>query len=223
MYAHFGIARLRKLQEEIKNKVILEDSINISEIKKIAGFDAAAVPAAKGQPEQLVCGSVVMSFPQLEVIEKRTLVKKAPMPYVPTLLAFREGPLILESYYNLENEPDVILVDGHGIAHPNKAGLATYIGVELAKPTIGVAKSLVAGELKGSDIVLENEVVGMVVQTKQYARPIFVSPGNLITIKSAVEIVLKCIRPPHKMPEPLHFAHRIAKRKAEELLEKKTE
>jgi len=210
----FGAAKLREMQEKLAEQVVLEDSIPLSKVKKIAGFDVAV------HGKQLVCAVAVMSYPKLELVEKKILVKREPMPYVPTLLAFREGPLILESYYNLESEPDVIMIDGHGIAHPYKAGLAAYVGVELAKPTIGVAKNLLVGEQKDSDIIFEGEVVGKAVKTREFARPVFVSPGNMISIGTAAELVKKCIVPPHKIPEPIHVAHRLADAKREELAAK---
>ena len=207
----FSAAKLREMQEKLAEQVVLEDSIPLSKVKKIAGFDVAV------HEKQLVCAVAVMSYPKLELVEKKVLVKREPMPYVPTLLAFREGPLILESYYNLESEPDVIMIDGHGIAHPYNAGLAAYVGVELAKPTIGVAKALLVGEQKDGDIVFEGEVVGKAVKTREFARPVFVSPGNMISIETAAELVKKCIVPPHKIPEPIHIAHRLADAKREEL------
>jgi deoxyribonuclease V len=208
----FSAAKLRDIQDKFARDVVLEDAISLDKVKKIAGFDVAV------HGKQLICGVAVLSYPKLELVEKRVLVKKEPMPYIPTLLAFREGPLILESYYNLESEPDVIMVDGHGIAHPFKAGLACYVGVELAKPTIGVAKSLLVGEQKDGDIVFEGEVVGKAVKTREFARPVFVSPGNMISIETAAELVKKCIQPPHKLPEPIHLAHRLADAKREELV-----
>ena len=113
------------------------------------------------------------------------------------------------------------MVDGHGIAHPLRAGLASYIGVELAKPCIGVAKSLLVGEIEDDKIMIGAEVRGMLVRTKEHAKPVFVSPGHLITVERAVEIVKKCIVPPHKLPEPLHAAHRFADSIAKKYQEKK--
>jgi deoxyribonuclease V len=108
------------------------------------------------------------------------------------------------------------MIEGHGIAHPERSGLATFVGVELAKPTIGVAKRLLVGEIKEDNIVIENDIVGKSVKTKEYANPLLVSPGHLISIEQAAELVKNWVIPPHKMPEPIHAAHRLAKKVAKE-------
>jgi deoxyribonuclease V len=137
------------------------------------------------------------------------------MPYIPGLLAFREGDIILKTYYDLEHDPDVLMVDGHGIAHPMRAGLACYVGVELEKPCIGVAKKILIGEVVGDKVMIGNEARGILVKTKEHAKPVIVSPGHLISVNSAAEIVKKCIVYPHKLPEPLHQAHRHAEKMSE--------
>ena len=109
------------------------------------------------------------------------------------------------------------MVDGHGILHEEKAGLASFIGVELAKPVIGVAKTLLVGEENGDEIMLNGELCGAKVVTKEHARPVYVSPGNMISLKTSVELVKKTMVPPHKLPEPLHVAHRIARKLAKEM------
>ncbi|MEK6822298.1 MAG: endonuclease V, partial [Nanoarchaeota archaeon] len=168
-----------------------------------------------GFPYTLVCAAIVVDAKTLQVVEKKTLTKPSPLPYIPGYTAFREGPLILELYYSLEHEPDVLMVDGEGIAHPDGGGLATYVGVELAKPTIGVSKSLLCGEIVNDDIILDGKVVGKRIKTKEHAKPLFVSPGNLIGIETAAQLCLAVVRPPHKLPEPLHIAHRVADKAVE--------
>ena len=133
------------------------------------------------------------------------------MPYIPGLRAFREGPAIIQAYYDLEHEPDVLIIPGHGIAHQNRCGLATYVGVELQKSTIGVAKSVLPGDIVEDKIIINNEVCGMLLRTKSHANPIVVSPGHLITTEDAINIVQKCIIQPHKLPEPLVAAHKFVK------------
>lgn len=197
------------MQAQIAQQMQAEDSVKVDEIKYVAGFDLSYFG------NKCVCSVVVLDFKTLEVVEKKFLVTKTPMNYVPGFLAFREGPPICQTYFDLECEPDVIIVDGHGIAHPMNCGLATFVGVELGKPTIGIAKSLLVGEAKDDQIILEGEIVGKLVKTKEHANPLFVSPGNMISIETAAEIVKRCVVPPHKMPEPLHQAHRFADKIAE--------
>jgi len=209
MKLHVSFGKLKDTQEEIARQVIVDDKVKPEEIRYIAGFDVSYFG------NKCVCSAIVLDYKTLEVVEKKFLVTKTPMNYVPGFLAFREGPPICQVYYDLEYEPDVLMVDGHGIAHPVNCGLATFVGVELGKPCIGVAKSLLVGEEKEGMIVLEGETVGKTVKTKEYANPLFVSPGNMISIETAAEIVKHCVVPPHKMPEPLHAAHRFADKIAE--------
>ncbi len=200
-----NIEKLHLEQRSYSSKVKLKE-LDLNSVRKIAGFDLSF------QEINASVGAAVLEFPSLKVIETKHLITKAEFPYIPGLLAFREGPLILQAYYDLNEEPDVIMVEGHGIAHPLRAGLACYVGTELEKPVIGVAKNLLVGEVRGDEIVENGEVLGKVLRTKEHAKPIFVSPGNLVTVSDAAELVKRCIVPPHKLPEPIHLAHKIAKR-----------
>jgi len=210
MAEKFSFGKLKDMQYQVAQQAVLEDGITPEEIKYIAGFDVAY------QGDKCFCAAVVLDYKTLQVVEKKVVVTKVPMNYVPGFLASREGPPICQAYYDLEYEPDVILVDGHGIAHPVRSGLAVFVGVELGKPCIGVAKGLLVGEAKDEDIILEGEIVGKLVKTKVYANPLYVSPGNMISIETAAEIVKHCVVPPHKMPEPLHMAHRFADKSLKE-------
>ncbi len=209
MKSHMSFGKLKDMQVSIAAQFSGDDTLKTDEIRYIAGFDVSYFG------NKCVCSAIVLDFKTLQVVEKKSLVTKTPMNYVPGFLAFREGPPICQTYFDLETEPDVIIVDGHGIAHPVNCGLATFVGVELGKPTIGVAKSLLVGEEKDGMILLEGNIVGKTVKTKEHANPLFVSPGNMISIETAAEIVKRCVVPPHKMPEPLHAAHRFADKVAE--------
>lgn len=198
------IVKLRSILRAIAKQVTTEDAVKPDAIKTVAGFDVAFFD------DKAVCACAVLSFPSLTVLEQKHALFRPQMTYVPGFLSFREGPAILQLYYDLEHDPDVIIVDGHGIAHPLRAGLASYVGVELNKPVIGVAKQVLVGEIIDDKVMVGNEVRGRLVKTKEYARPIVVSPGNRISVDSAVELVRRCIVQPHKLPEPLHRAHRLA-------------
>jgi deoxyribonuclease V len=211
------IGKLRGIQKAIAAQVRTEDKVQLDGIKSIAGFDVAFFG------DKAVCAAVVLAFPSMTVLERKYLLTKPEMPYIPGFLSFREGPAILQTYYDLEHNPEILMVDGHGIAHPLRAGLASYVGVELAKPCIGVAKGLLIGEIVDDKVMIGNEVRGKLVKTKEHAKPIIVSPGHLISVDTAAEIVRKCIVPPHKLPEPLHQAHRFADRMAERYQEGKPE
>ncbi len=201
-------SKLRGILRETASNVRIEDSLSIKEIKTIAGFDVAFFN------DKAVCAAVVLDFKTMAVLESKYLLAKAEIPYIPGFLAFREGNLILQVYNDLEHDPDVLMVDGHGIAHPMRAGLACYVGVEAAKPCIGVAKKLLIGEVVDDNVMISNEIRGKLVKTKEHAKPVIVSPGHLISVETAAEIAKKCIVYPHKLPEPLHRAHRLAEKMA---------
>lgn len=205
---HFG--ELKEQQKKTAKQVSV-DELDLASVHYVAGFDITFIG------EKAIVGAAVLDVETNNIVEKRHLVVDTPMQYVPGFIAFREGPPIMQLYFDLEYEPDVILVDGHGILHPEKAGLASYIGVELAKPTIGIAKTHGDAEERGEELIMNGEVRGIKVKTKEHARELIVSPGHLITTKQAAELVQKLVIPPHKQPEPLHVARRIAKKAAQEL------
>ncbi|MBI4150726.1 endonuclease V [Candidatus Woesearchaeota archaeon] len=207
------VSSLRDIQRAIAKQAVLEDQVPIDSIKKIAAFDCAQLK------ESLVCSVIVCDYPSMNVVERKYLVKRAPMPYVPGYLSFREGPLMLELYYKLESDPDILIVDGHGVAHPAGCGVATYLGVELHKPTFGVANSLTFGERQEDNILIDGQVVGKVIKTKEHAKELCITAGHLIAGETAAQIALKCVVPPHKLPEPLHIAHRFAEKTRDRIVE----
>ncbi|MEM4266852.1 MAG: endonuclease V, partial [Candidatus Nanoarchaeia archaeon] len=135
---------------------------------------------------------------------------KEKFPYIPTMLMFREGPPIFDTFALFENRPDLIMVDGNGVLHPLKAGLASYVGVSLNIPTIGVAKKLLCGEVHQGKVYVNGEIRGVVLYTKQGSNPIFVSPGHRVSLDSAVDFVKSFLKPGFKLPEPLRVAHKFA-------------
>ena len=202
-------AKLRGVLRAIAEQVKLE-GLTFERVKSVAGFAVSLVG------DKAVCSAVVLDMKSMNVLERKHVLGKVDMPYIPGLLAFREGSLILQAYYDLEHEPDVLMVGGHGIAHPLRAGLASYVGVELGKPCVGVAKSLLVGEIVDEKVMIGNEVRGVLVRTKEHAKPVIVSPGHLVSVEEATKMVKHCIVPPHKLPEPLHQAHRDADKIAEQ-------
>jgi len=196
--------KLRDIQRKIAKEVTSTDEIKPSEIKTVVGFDLTYFE------NKILCAAIVYDIQKKEIIEKKHSISKLPMQYIPGYRAFRDGPAILQTYYDLESEPQVMMILGHGISHPLKCGLATFIGVELGKPAIGVAKKLLAGEIEKDKIKILNETRGELVKTKEHAKPLFVSVGHMISLKNAVYLVKKTNILPHKLPEPLHLAHRHA-------------
>ncbi|MDI6856597.1 MAG: endonuclease V [Candidatus Thermoplasmatota archaeon] len=209
-----------KLQERLSQKLVL--ALKIKEPKFVCGVDVAF----DTNKAYAVC--CLFSVPELKLIEEATAIMSINYPYLPGLFAFREGPALLQAIKKLKEvrprtEPDLILFDGHGIAHPRRFGIASHLGYLLNKPTIGCAKTRLVGEYdepgtkRGSwtPLVFEKAVVGAVVRTKDRVKPVFLSPGNLIDIETAVKIVLLLTRG-YRIPEPLRIAN-IKSRKLKSL------
>ncbi|MFC1925199.1 deoxyribonuclease V [Chloroflexota bacterium] len=179
----------------------------------IAGVDISS-PNARG----IAAGAVViLSYPQLKVLEVKVAEQRIGFPYVPGLLSFREAPLILAAYQKLTMSPDLILVDGQGMAHPKRLGLASHLGLLLDVPTIGCAKSRLCGvhepvgEASGSFTELRdgNEVIGAVLRTKNKVNPLYISIGHKIDLETAIFWVMQCCRG-YRIPEPTRLAHLAA-------------
>ncbi|MEJ0001946.1 MAG: deoxyribonuclease V [bacterium] len=162
-------------------------------------------------------GFVTLSFPELSLVDHSVVKDDIPFPYIPGLLSFREIPMLLKAWAKLKQKPDVIVVDGIGIAHPRRLGIATHLGLLLGVPTIGVAKSVLTGvyEEPGNrpgdisylhDKYDAEEIIGAALRVKPDVKPIFISPGHLITLAESIEIIKNCLRK-HKLPEPTRLAH----------------
>jgi len=186
-----------------------------TEFKRIAGADVSF----NKYSENIYTGIVVLSFPDLQIIESVGIRSPARFPYVPGLLSFRETPPLLEAWEKLENRPDLLMLDGQGLAHPRRFGFACHVGVLLDLPTIGCAKSILVGEhdqlaaAAGSraPLVHRGEQVGVALRTKKNVTPVYVSPGHLIDPALAAEIVLKSARK-YRQPEPTRQAHLLVNR-----------
>ena len=215
----FSVSKAYRAQALLSKKIVIEDSLP-KKIRVVAGFDVAYVA-------DLAIGAVaVMDYNSQEVLESQTAVCAVKFPYVPTLLSFRELPPAIACIRKLKLQPDVFLADAHGLAHPRRFGFASHLGLALGTPTIGVAKSRLIGEPKeiGEDTLLvdKGEIVGAVVTTRKGSKPVYVSVGHLVSLKTAVKIVKQCTRG-SRIPEPLLAAHRIASEKSKrqrEALEK---
>ena len=179
----------------------------------IAGADVS-VSRSRGAATGAV---VVLEYPGLRLVEAKVIRGEVDFPYVPGLLSFREAPLVLRACQALETTPDLILVDGQGIAHPRRIGLASHLGLFLDMPTIGCAKSRLCGshEVPGvepgeyAELVDKREIIGMVLRTKVGIKPVYVSVGHKIDLPAAVHWVLECCKG-YRLPEPLRLAHQAA-------------
>ncbi len=201
-----------RVQAELARRLVVENGFR--EISSVAGADAAF------GAEKAYAALVVCSYPGLEKLEEVVVEGKVGLAYVPGLLSFREGPVLLKAFEKVKMEPDLVLFDGQGIAHPRRLGLASHMGILLEKPTIGCAKSRFLGEhgevglRKGSmaPLTFRRETVGWVLRTRDGVKPVFVSPGHLVDLETAVSIVLSCSRR-YRIPEPLREADLLSRRR----------
>ena len=179
----------------------------------IAGVDISG-ERAQGEAAGAV---VVLRYPELKPVETKVITGKLDFPYIPGLLSFREAPLILAACEKLSITPDLLLVDGQGIAHPRRFGLASHLGLLLNLPTIGCAKSLLCGIHKtlgaepGSyaEVIDRDETIGAALRTKLGVKPIYVSIGHKVDLQTAVHWVMNCCRG-YRLPEPTRLAHLAA-------------
>jgi deoxyribonuclease V len=200
---------LRRLQEVLSRQVRLEPLQRQPETA--AGVDAAYFG------KEIVAVAVLFDLATLKPVERSFVIDRPALPYIPGLLSFREGPHMAEAVRRLSLRPDLLIVDGQGIAHPKRFGLACHLGMELEVPAIGCAKSRLVGEYtepaaeRGSStpLIYRNEMVGAVLRTRSSVRPVFVSPGNLISIDEAVALVLRTTAG-FRLPEPQREADRFA-------------
>lgn len=204
------IFELKREQSKLAVKIQLHDAFTT--VKTVGGM------ACVEQNGKLITCVVVCELPSLQVLEKKTYVLTDPLRYRDDLIAYREMPALLEAFNQLEQEPDVLLVHSSGIAHPRRMGVASHIGLLLQKSTIGVEEKLSFGRVEDGKIVVSNDVCGFEVTTREFSKPVYASPGHLITLGSTLRVVQQTIQYPHKLPEPLHIARKVAKKKAQELV-----
>lgn len=206
-----NVARAIRIQESLASKVVLRWDGGV--IDCVAGADFGYDPTGR----KIGAVIVVMRVPGGDVVEVVKAVRNVTFPYIPGLLAFREGPAFCQAFRRLKHRPDVTLLDGNGIAHPRKMGLASYVGVILAVPTIGCAKRAsypfsMPAQRGGAFTVFRNEneeKIGFCLRTRAGVKPVFVSPGHRVDFRLSRQTVLGCSR--FRIPEPLREAHRLSR------------
>lgn len=202
-----------RIQNELRSRVKIED--DLGEVHTVAGVDVGI-----SQSEGTATGGVVvLSFPALDMIEMTTATRPVEFPYIPGLLAFREMPAILAAFELLVSKPDLLIVDGQGLAHPRRFGIACHLGVALGLPSIGCGKKRLVGAYEepgpqagdSSPLMADTERIGSVLRTKANVKPIFVSPGHRVGFESAEKLVMRCTRS-YRLPEPIRLAHGLVAR-----------
>jgi len=206
----FNLARAAEDQRRLASRLILR--WDRKKVSLVAGADFSYDLRAK----KIGACIVVFKIPELEVVEVSQAVKKIEIPYIPGFLSLREGPVFFEAFRKIKNKPDVTLVDGNGIAHPRRMGLASFVGVVLDISTIGCAKRpffpfCLPAEKKGAYTFFRDKKmckVGFCLRTRSGVKPVFVSPGHRMDFKMAKQLVLRLSK--FRIPEPLRDAHRRA-------------
>ena len=201
------------LQARLARRVVRQSRINFEDIVKVAGIDI-------GYRNDTACAAVVvMQLTDLKILEESVATVPVQFPYVPGLLSFREGPVIMEALGKLRALPDLLIIDGQGIAHPRRFGVASHIGLLLNMPTVGCAKTRLVGDYEpplrsaGSTSLLTDakETIGAVVRTRTGVKPVFVSIGHLMDLNDCIRVVLKACRG-YRLPEPLRRADHLSRK-----------
>ena len=206
---NINLHELEEEQEKLGETAALEDAIDFELADRIAGCDVVFI-------DNKIIAAIVILDKNMQIIEQQYTIKKTQFPYIPGFRAYRELPAIMECYNKLQEPFDVIFFDGHGIAHPRKCGIATHFGVVTQKPSIGVAQQLLAGEVNQGKIFMDGKIVGVELQTKEGSKPVYISPGNMISLKTTEELAKRLIIKPHKLPEPIVIARRYTNKIREE-------
>jgi deoxyribonuclease V len=199
------------LQARLASQVIPKTTFDPDAVRTVAGVDVGF----RGNVARAAV--VVLAFPELEPVDYTMAEVPVTFPYVPGLLAFREGPSVLAALDKLTTWPDLLIFDAQGVAHPRRLGLAAHMGVILDRPSVGCAKSRLAGvhdepgEAVGDWVFLydEDETIGAVVLSRSGVKPIYVSIGHRVDLPTAVEFVLRCTRG-YRLPETTRAAHKVA-------------
>ncbi len=210
-----SVSEAREIQERMRREVRESPPLDRARVTRVAGTDLSYL-----RDRKMALGvAVLMSYPDLELLEVSSAAREVSFPYVPGLLSFRELPALLPALEGLSSPPDLVFVDGQGLAHPRRFGLASHLGVLASLPTIGCAKSRLLGEAEEpgpevgdwSPLRYEGETVGAVLRTRRGVKPLYVSVGHLLDLASCMEMVLSCTRG-FRLPEPQRRAHLEADR-----------
>ncbi|GAB4544712.1 MAG: deoxyribonuclease V [Anaerolineae bacterium] len=208
---HLSEGEAIALQLQLAPHLIHHRPLDLESVRYVAGVDTSV----KDQVSQAAV--VVMSFPDLQVVEAVTAQIPTPFPYIAGLLSFREGPALEIAFKKLQHTPDVFIFDGMGRIHPRRIGIACHMGLWLNKPTLGCGKTLFIGKYvepppeRGAyrPLMDRGEQLGVILRTKMKTKPVFISTGHLIDLPSAIAITMACTTR-YRLPEPIRAAHATA-------------
>ncbi|MEZ0323418.1 MAG: endonuclease V [Hydrogenothermaceae bacterium] len=205
------IDKFIEIQKELSRKIKIEDRIEINKINKVAGIDCSFVEK-DGYTIGISC--IVVMDKQFNILETQFGEDKVDIPYIPTFLAFREIPVIMKAYNKLKETADIFILDGQGILHPRKMGIATHFGVLTDTVTVGCGKSHLYGKfspppnenMTKSPVYVEGKIYGYALRVKKNTNPIFISPGNNISVNSSLYAIINNLKG-YKIPEAIRIAH----------------
>ncbi len=203
-------------EEAIKIQNKLRELVKVEKLKSETRYIAGADVSFDKGSNIVYAGVVVLKFPEFEEVDRSLVVTKVSFPYIPGLLSFRESPALIRAWEKIKIVPDVVVIDGQGIAHPRRFGIASHFGVLIDKPTIGCAKSLLVGkyqepdEKAGSYSYLYDlgEIIGVALRTRDGVQPVFVSVGHRITLEESIRIIMQSTRG-YRIPKPTRYAHNL--------------
>lgn len=206
------------VQKELRSKIQTDIPITLESVRLVAGVDVSSTRF----DTTLTAGVIIWDRISGQIVDSASVQVAGTFPYIPGLLSFREIPVLLRVIQQLKTEPDVWMVDGQGIAHPRRMGIATHLGLVLDRPTIGVGKSKLTGtydkSAKGDTPLMDkDERIGTVMHTKARSNPLFISPGHKIDQASADALVHACLRG-YRLPEPTRLAHLFVNHVRKEML-----
>lgn len=204
------------LQQTLRHQVETRD--RFAPLTRVAGVDVGFEDEGKTTRAAIA----VLSFPQLQLLERAIARRPTEFPYIPGLLSFREVPAVLDALENLQQLPDLLLCDGQGIAHPRRLGIACHLGLLTDLPSLGVGKSRLVGShaevpnVRGEWVPLRDrgETIGAVLRTRVNTHPLYISPGHRISLETAIATVMQCT-PKYRLPETTRWAHKLASGKDE--------
>lgn len=212
VYSHpINTSQAIEIQNNLSARVLTDDAL--TDVTYIAGVDLSV-----GRTRKTATASVVLlKYPDLDIMDIQTASGQLDFPYIPGLLSFRELPLTLAACEKLSITPDLLIVDGQGIAHPRRFGLASHLGIVVDIPTIGCAKSRLCGNYTEpenepgdcSNLVDKDEIIGAVLRTKHGVKPVYISIGHKISLDTAIRWILNCCRG-YRLPQPTRLAHLAA-------------
>ncbi len=199
------------IQNNLAAQLVDNTPLDIASIRFVAGVDVSVKNSVSK------AAVVILTYPELEIVESVTASQPTPFPYVPGLLTFREGPVLVEAFEKLQQEPDVFLFDGMGRIHPRRTGIAAHMGLWLERPTVGVGKTHFIGKYdtpgtpKGSfsPITDKGELIGNILRTRTNVKPVYVSVGHMANLPTATALALAC-SPKYRLPRPIRMAHNTA-------------